>query len=78
MNERIKELYGKASEYACNQLGHTNQHAGKTLAEVANEKFAELIIRECATIAKNEQEFNNRYDQDMVNIDQCILVQFGL
>ena len=51
MNERIKELYGKASEYACNQLGYPNQHVGKTLADVANEKFAELLIIECASVA---------------------------
>ena len=54
MNERIRELYGKASEYACNQLGHANQHVGKTLADVANEKFAELIVRECCQALETE------------------------
>ena len=46
------------------------------------EKFTELIVRECAKIAEKEQAFNARYtDADkhpQVNIDQCILIEFGL
>lgn len=40
-------------------------------------KFAELIVQECATIAKKEQEWNDTHEIK-VNIDQCILCDFGL
>jgi hypothetical protein len=69
MNKRIKELVEQA-EFAY-------EHDGIILSLVL-ERFAELIVRECASIAKKEQEFNNRFDQDMVKIDQCILIDFGL
>jgi hypothetical protein len=50
--------------------------------KVFDEKFAELIVQECAGIAKKEQAFNAQYtDANMhpqVNIDQCILMGFGL
>ena len=42
-----------------------------------NNKFAELIIRECAKIAKKEQAYNDGHGIH-VNIDQCILIEFGL
>ena len=39
--------------------------------------FAKSIVRECAKIAKKEQEYNDRHEIH-VNIDQCILIEFGL
>jgi hypothetical protein len=76
MNERIKQL--------AEQAGYSwhNQFSGPILSPNAIEKFAELIVRECAGIAKKEQAFNAQYtDANMhpqVNIDQCILMGFGL
>lgn len=40
-------------------------------------KFAELIVRECARIARKEQDWNDAHELK-VNIDQCILCDFGL
>ena len=81
MNERIREL--------AEQAGMSADKFGMFFAEdkhnedgVDLEKFAELIVRECAQVAKKEQAFNARYtDADkhpQVNIDQCILIEFGL
>lgn len=44
-----------------------------TFSDHKMEKFAELIIRKCADIAKREQASNPQ-----VTVDQCILTEFGL
>jgi hypothetical protein len=51
MNERIKELALQAEEYAlreCDNNGHFHQ--------IYREKFAELIVRECAQLLFAESE----------------------
>ena len=49
MNERIRELAKEALDYAeKNQSAEVQQHWFK----LYNEKFAELIVRECADVAK--------------------------
>ena len=69
MNTRIDKLAEQAAiETSTPQFSHMG----------FKERFAELIVRECANIAKEEQEFNNLYTRDMVNIDQSILIRFGL
>jgi hypothetical protein len=72
MKERIRELMIEAGIYECDDF---EPHP-------TFEKFAELIVKECAGIAKKEQAFNAQYtDANMhpqVNIDQCILMGFGL
>ncbi len=78
MNDRIKELYAQASEYACNQLGHSNQHAGKTLAEVANEKFAQLIINECIAVCMEQRDPSNLNYKPSVRMVEAIRQHFGL
>jgi hypothetical protein len=91
MNERIKLLADQAGHYVNETYkppvrsktpgkiwedGHIDWHIQ------FNQKFAELIVKECAQVAKKEQAFNARYtDADkhpQVNIDQCILIEFGL
>ena len=48
MNERIRELAKEALDYAeTNQSAEVQQHWFK----LYNEKFAELIIEECANVA---------------------------
>ena len=50
MNERIKELYGQAALFVFeNKVGVEGPK--ETLQEAINEKFAELIVRECTNIA---------------------------
>jgi hypothetical protein len=46
MNERIKELYSEAALYAFNQRFIPG--VVRELQEVITEKFAELIVKECA------------------------------
>ena len=76
MTKRIRELAEQAD--LTDYFHWTLQEEGYTDLE----KFAQLIIQECAEIAKKEQAFNARYsDADkhpQVNINQCILVEFGL
>jgi endonuclease IV len=51
MNERIKELAEKAEEVV-----FYSPSTGKETKEVNLEKFAELIVRECAELLKKESE----------------------
>jgi hypothetical protein len=71
MNERIQALAEQATTEEADGFKYFDK-----------EKFAELIVKECAGIAKKEQAFNAQYtDANMhpqVNIDQCILMGFGL
>lgn len=47
MNERIKELALQAENYAAEQ----NDKFGVSYKKTYNQKFAELIVRECANAA---------------------------
>ena len=57
MNERIRELTEQARKYArdyvaeCKHYGHYMEHNEYDLR--FEEKFAELIVRECATLAND-------------------------
>ena len=52
MNERIQKLYDQAGEYAAlNATG--DWEVGPAYQDLFNEKFAELIVRECSQIAHN-------------------------
>ena len=68
MNKRIEELYLRAFPPSLSD--------SSLVVSSANE-FAEMIIDECAEIAGKEQDFNDR-SEIQVNIDQCILIEFGL
>ena len=47
MNERIKELVGRAEAYAYEHEEHW--HDGPDWQELFNKKFAELIVLECVS-----------------------------
>jgi hypothetical protein len=70
MNKQIRKIESQAWA----QVTRTN---GLVRTEDFNQKFAELIIQECAKIAKKEQVYNDGHEIH-VNIDQCILIEFGL
>jgi hypothetical protein len=74
MNERIKELAVKAKLYEASSLP-SNWDEGDYIASPKElEKFAELIVRECATIA-------NRAENDEFWIDpvgDLIKEHFGI
>jgi hypothetical protein len=57
MNERIRELAEQADEYADNKIQmpgeyHPDWH------DTRDEKFAELIIRECVELNRQELSFS--------------------
>jgi hypothetical protein len=57
MNERIKELKQQAIDYAWSLRNEGNL---ASLDDIFQAKFAELIVQECITIAKNwEDELEN-------------------
>ena len=62
MNNRIKEFAKKAEVYSIMWIGDEKQDAWE-------EKFAELIIRECAEIAKTAEPWRS---------DDLILKHFGV
>ena len=55
MNERIKELFDEAANYAMKNtkfhIDHEREEWQKDVDNLSKEKFAELIVRECAKIA---------------------------
>jgi len=56
MNERIKELVGDATLYADSYFDRDCA----AWSRIYNEKFAELIVRECADIATiNQHEWHS-------------------
>ena len=80
MNERIKELRRLATLVETYTSHDGSVHEGKS---VDLEKFAELIVRECLTIAKNrEDEFESAGLLDesnaVGNVAYRISRQFGV
>ena len=78
MNERIKELAEQAERLAEDELVHLERVHNRLYSftegrEIYNQKFAELIIGECADIAaKNQAEDMNW------NIAEIIKEHFGV
>ena len=71
MNERIKELYLQAVEYSIGQMTFGDTR------EFFAEKFAELIVRECASMARVFQ--SNEYDfTGDLDLDEFMLKHFGV
>ena len=54
MNERIRELVGRAEAYAYEHEEHW--HDGPDWQELFNKKFAELIVQECGKYLESEAE----------------------
>lgn len=68
MNERINELYEKAKLPLLDKEG--NCKYGDTY--FSKEKFAELIIRECANVA------DNSYDKGRCPVGGFVMQHFGV
>lgn len=59
MNERIQELAEQATKWAQQAQWSTDPRFGdRPFSDLYNEKFAELIVRECADIADGLLEDN--------------------
>ena len=79
MNERIKQLAEQA-EYLVNEV-FVWDPTGPDREDVIREKFAELIVRECADIAKGEPA--SFYDRDAYKLgrkfaSEDVLKHFGV
>jgi hypothetical protein len=66
MNERIKEL--------AKQAGRT----GLPYGEIEIQKFAELIVRECARVVDEKLDFENAYGPDDWAEGADLLNHFGV
>ena len=60
MNERIKELAEQAERLAEDELAHLERVHNRLYSftegrEIYNQKFAELIVRECATAITDDE-----------------------
>ena len=64
MNEQIEELYAEAKQ--ATKIGRMNAPSG-----VVAKKFAELIVRECAQVADDD-------DVDMLRVGEAIKQHFGV
>jgi hypothetical protein len=73
MNERIKELLIKSQLLEAIGENAYEEDGWEPIVE----KFADLIIRECAEIAEQKQTYNDGHGIHL-NIDQCILSEFGV
>jgi hypothetical protein len=92
MNERIKQLAKQAGDYV-NEV-YTPPVRSKTPGKIwedghvdwytqFNEKFAELIVRECVTLADTEAERYSNLDQEycsmaMDNYRELVRKHFGV
>ena len=75
MNERIKELVVKANGYW--EYGDHNMPSTVCFKEVDLEKFAELIVKECADFAKHHVMNISTYG-DAEFVDEQIKKHFGV
>ena len=79
MNERIKELVGRAEAYAYEHEEHW--HDGPDWQELFNKKFAELIVRECIQVVDgmaDPEEDSDRYVWALHNASEKIREHFGV
>ncbi len=75
MNERIKELYDQCKVYATHP-----EIAGDTPVEIGfnADKFAELIIKECAAFVDGQEDFEHASGPDNWATGADVLKHFGI
>ena len=75
MNERIRELAGQAKFIAEETI---NKKISKNAElDAFAEKFAELIVRECAGVAEISMPVNS-YPDDVLKVKNNVLEHFGV
>ena len=80
MNERIKELREQAFDWVQYQLqtvGSDHPAMQNEQLQMVNEKFAELIVRECAGVAEVSMPVNS-YPDDRLTVKNNVLKHFGV
>jgi hypothetical protein len=93
MNERIRELAEQARNYALDEKRiyeqvHNTEQCMEEYREVYNKKFAELIVRECARVARAtpfpdtdvevRKTFGHTWDMASVEAGREIVKHFGV
>ena len=80
MNERIKALKEQAMRFAQEKCeGQSRDMYGTLRADIMTEKFAELIVRECAGLFPNVYvEIENEYGHTPVIAADYIKEHFGV
>ena len=77
MNERIRELWSQAEEEIKAEYEDESRRNRRLYNEIFLPKFAELIVRECASMARVFQ--SNEYDfTGDLDLDQFMLKHFGV
>ena len=71
MNERIQKLAEQARQYAIEKIENSQDPAEWSTA-MFEQKFAELIVRECASVVKKEMDYDANW------CDDKILKHFGV
>lgn len=56
MNERINELLQQARDFINEVSDADGVYQGKEYPQAVREKFAELIVRECAVVAQQQDD----------------------
>jgi hypothetical protein len=74
MNERIKLLAEQAKEESSQWLG---SKPATTITYDELEKFAELIVRECAQIGELKEQGFSEYDPD-ISVGHYMRQHFGI
>jgi hypothetical protein len=80
MNERINKLFGQAMDQAIPETWTTLTHSQLSILK---DKFAELIVRECVSMADKESERYSNLDQEycsmaMDNYRELVRKHFGV
>ena len=79
MNERIKSLIERAEYQAKKQSGYEDWEVYVPLdSQVVFEKFAELIVKECAEVGLDSVEDGDDLDAIMKRVHNNILKHFGV
>jgi hypothetical protein len=81
MNERIRQLAEQAEKLADDELAHLERVHNRLYSftegrEIYNQKFAELIVRECANITLDYK--NHDHYMGWVDHGEEIARQFGV
>ena len=83
MNEQIQKLYDQADKFASQNRVQNIDAPGNNYFELFHEKFAELIVRECAALAKSKSEHiqsmltDDRGDQAQIHSLAWQFEEFG-
>lgn len=76
MNERLKELYSDSAIYAFDQRFIPGPV--RELQEVITEKFAELIIKECANVCLEQRDPTNLNYKPSERFAEAVKQHFGI